>query len=161
MLLIKSYARDGLTDQEIAKKIGINKDTFYNWCKKYPDFSDTIKAGRKPINIIVEDTFFEEKLKSRTVKETTKEKTIHRDTKGNITGSTEHIKETERFIPADTTAMLFYMKCRMPDRYNDKINVKVDDSRNGKLADLIEGLKEDDIHNETESVNETVADEQT
>lgn len=160
-MLIKSYARDGLTDQEIASKIGVSVATFYNWCNKHLEFLETIKTGRKPINIIVEDTFFEEKLKSRTVKETTKEKTIHRDAKGNITGSTEHIKETERFIPADTTAMLFYMKCRMSDRYNDKINVKVDDSRNGKLADLIEGLKEDDIHSETESVDEAVADEQT
>lgn len=56
--------------------------------------------------------------------------------------------------------MLFYMKCRMPQKYNDKINLTVEDKRNGQLADLIEGLKEDDLYTETETPNEAMADEQ-
>ena len=56
--------------------------------------------------------------------------------------------------------MLFYMKCRMPQKYNDKINLTVEDKRNGQLADLIEGLKEDDLYTETETSNEAMADEQ-
>lgn len=160
LLKLKSYARDGLNDKEIAAKIGITQETFYQWIKRFSEFSESIKKGREPINTIVEDTFFNEKLQSRTIKEKTVEKTIHRDADGNITGSSEHIKETERFIPADTTAMLFYMKCRMPEKYNDKLNVTVEDNRNGQLADLIEGLKEDDIYTETETSDEDVADEQ-
>ena len=52
------------------------------------------------------------------------------------------------------------MKCRMPHKYNDKINLTVEDKRNGQLADLIEGLKEDDLYTETETPNEAMADEQ-
>ena len=139
--------------------MGISKATFYNWCNQHLDFLDTIKKGRQPINAIVENTFFEEKLKGRSVKEKTVEKTIHRDADGHIVSSSEHIRETERYIPADTTAMLFYMKCRMPDKYNDKLNVTVNENRNGQLADLIEGLKEDDLYTETEALNEPLADE--
>lgn len=161
LILLEGWARDGLTDKEIAEKMGISQSTFYDWRNKFPQFSDALKSGRKPITSIVENTFFETKLQPQTVKETTKEKTIHRDANGNVTGSTEHIKETERYIPADTTAMIFYMKCRMPEKYNDRISVTVD-TNNGKLADLIDGLKEpceDDIYTETESINEPMADE--
>jgi len=29
----------------VAGKLGISRDTLYEWCRKYPEFSDTIKAG--------------------------------------------------------------------------------------------------------------------
>lgn len=162
LLLLKSYVRDGFTDKEIADKIGINHATFYDWKKRFPAFSDTLKAGRMPVNVTVENTFFTEKLQSRTVKERTKEIITHKDAKGKIVGTTEHEKITEKFIPADTTAMIFYLKCRMPDKYNDKINLEIDTKKDGRLADLIDGLKEDidDLHKETAGINEAVADEQ-
>ena len=139
---IEGYARDGLNDEEIADRIGIAKVTFYDWVKRFPNFPNAIKKGRAPVNEIVEKTFFDTKLKPQTVVETITEKTIHRDADGNITSQTEHVKKQERYIPADTTAMLFYMKCRMPEKYNDRINVSID---NGKeLPKLYEALEADD-----------------
>jgi predicted DNA-binding protein YlxM (UPF0122 family) len=159
LLVLKGYARDGLKDEEIADKIGISVATFYNWCNRFVEFLEAIKKGREPVNTVVEDTFLETKLKPQTVVETITEKTIYRDADGNITSSTEHVRKQEHYIPADTTAMIFYLKCRLNSKYNDKINVTVD-KRNGQLADLIEGLKDDDIHTETESLNEDMANEQ-
>ena len=44
----------------------------------------------------------------------------------------------------------------------DKIDLSVDDKREGKLSDLIEGLKVvDDLHTETAATNEVVANEPT
>jgi hypothetical protein len=126
----------------------------------HPSIVQAIKKGREPVNVKVEKTFVDEKLKSRTIKLKTVETITHRDADGNITSSSEHVKEIEQFVPADTTAMLFYLKCRMPQKYNDKINLTVEDKRNGQLADLIEGLKEDDLYTETETPNEAMADEQ-
>lgn len=156
LVLLEGWARDGLTDKEIAKKIGINNATLCEWKNKYPQLTETLKKGRKPIDSIVENTFFNTKLQPQTVEETTQEKTIHRDADGNITGTTEHVRKTTRYIPADTTAMIFYLKCRIPGKYNDKINVTVDD-RNGQLADLINGLK-NNVYTETVTINGTVAD---
>lgn len=150
MLVLKGYARDGLNDKEIADKIGISTVTFYEWTKRFPNFINTIKKGREPVNVQVEDTFFEKKLQGYTVEEKTTEKTINRDKDGNIVGTTEHIKKTERYIPPDTTAMLFYMKCRMPEKYNDRLNVKVDNL--GELPKLYDALKEND-----DDVQETVS----
>lgn len=161
LLLIKGWARDGLTDKEIADNIGINKDTFYKWKIRFPDFSDTIKSGRSPVIVEVEDTFLEKKLKGYYVDEEITEKTIIRDAQGNQTGSTEHKRINRRYIAPDTTAMIFYLKCRKPEKYNDRINVALEDKSNGKLADLIDGLKENDIHTETKTLDAPVADEPT
>lgn len=153
MLKLKSYAREGLNDKEIADHIGISKETFYKWIKKYSDFSDSIKKGREPINTIVEDTFFETKLKPQFIKETTTETTIHYDANGKETGKSKHKKVTERYIPADTTAMLFYMKCRMSDKYNDRVNVNIENSKElPKLYQALESEGNDDVR---EAVGET------
>lgn len=110
------------------------------WKNQFPELTETIKKARRPVNKIVENTFFEEKLKGRTVSEKTIEKTIHRDAEGNITSSSEHIRTTERYIPADTTAMLFYMKCRMPEKYNDKLNISFNSKEEIADDNFIEAL---------------------
>lgn len=139
LLLIKSWARDGLTDEEIARNIGISSSTFYEWCKRFSVFSETIKKGRKPVTVEVEDTFFEKKLQGYTVTEKTKEVTISPDG-----AKTQHIKESERYIPPDTTAMIFFLKNRMPDKYRDKpvtdSNREVLDKLDNVLND-IKGIK--------------------
>lgn len=161
LLTIEGWAREGLNDEEIAKKIGINKSTFYDWVRRFPPFSDSIKKGRYPVIIDAESTFFEKKLKGYFVNEEVTEKTVQRNAQGDIIGTTEHKRVSSRFIPPDTTAMIFYLKCRKGEVYNDKLNVNVDVSKEGKLADLIDGLKEpfDDLHEETKAADVSVADE--
>ena len=43
LTLLKGWARDGLTDDEIAHNMGISRSTLYEWKKKFPDISDTLK----------------------------------------------------------------------------------------------------------------------
>ena len=47
LLIIQGWARDGLTDEQIAHNIGISKVTFYDWKKKYPNFSNAIKRSKE------------------------------------------------------------------------------------------------------------------
>lgn len=155
LLILKGAARDGLTNKEIAKKIiGISNSTFSEWLVRFPQIVETLKEGRRPVLVDVEDTFYNKKLKGYYVDETTEEVTMSPNG-----GQTKHKKVTKRWIPPDTTAMLFYMKCRMPDKYNDRININVENDKNGKLNELIEGLREDDIHTEAETANEAMAEE--
>ena len=51
----EDWARQGLRDEDIAKKLGISKDTFYEYKKMFPDFSDAIKRGKAPIDFEVEN----------------------------------------------------------------------------------------------------------
>ena len=41
--LLQGWARDGLTDEQIASNMGICRDTLSVWKKRYPDISDTLK----------------------------------------------------------------------------------------------------------------------
>lgn len=127
-----------MTDLEIAKNIGVSMTTLSEWKKKFPEIAATIKEGRQPVIIAVEDTFFEKKLKGYFIEEEIVEVTKHPD--GN---KTEHRKKMKRWIPPDTTAMIFYLKCRKPQQYNDKIALSADnEATNGKLDELIEAVKQ-------------------
>ena len=46
LILLEGWARDGLTDEQIAQNMGICRDTLIEWKKKYSDISDTIKKDR-------------------------------------------------------------------------------------------------------------------
>lgn len=138
LLILKGMARDGLTDQEIAKTMGIHPATLYEWIQKFPEIGESIKNGRKPVIVQVEDTFFEKKLTGYFVDEEIVEVTEH----PNKTKTT-HRKKMKRWIPPDTTAMIFYLKCRKPQQYNDKLALSADnEATNGKLDELIEAVKE-------------------
>jgi len=43
---IKEYARNGFLNKEIAEMIGISEASFYEYCKKYPEFSEAIRVEK-------------------------------------------------------------------------------------------------------------------
>lgn len=56
--LIKSWAKNGLSDADIAKNIGISKETFYRWVRIYSDFSDALRIGKDSADAIIENQLF-------------------------------------------------------------------------------------------------------
>lgn len=48
---IQSWFRDGLTDVQVAKNMGISKTTFYDWMNKYPAISDAVKKENNPLTL--------------------------------------------------------------------------------------------------------------
>lgn len=58
LLLLKAWARDGLTDEDIAKKMDIAPSTLYEWKKKYSEISESLKRGKDVADIIVENSLF-------------------------------------------------------------------------------------------------------
>jgi len=42
---IIEVGKDGGSNAEMALALSISKDTFYNWVKQYPDFSDAVKLA--------------------------------------------------------------------------------------------------------------------
>jgi len=122
LLLLKGWARDGLTDEEIAKKMGINVATLYRWKDKYCNICEALKNGREPVDVILEDTAFERATQWKTVKEITKELKFDRES-----GETKLMvtKEVEKRVPPDSTLLIFLMKNRMKDKYGDKQHVEI------------------------------------
>lgn len=58
-LLIEGMARDGLTDEQMARKMGISVSTFYEWNNRFSEFSEALKKGRAPIDYEVENKLLE------------------------------------------------------------------------------------------------------
>lgn len=124
LLKIKGWCRAGLTDKEICDEhhMNINNATLYKWKKQFPELLKAFKDGRAPVEIEAEDTFFIEKLKGRYVEEEITEITRTDDGR-----EIKHIRKTKRWKDADTTALIFFLKCRLKDRYNDKLSVAFND----------------------------------
>ena len=62
LVLVEGWARDGLTDEQIYNNLGISKDTFYKYKKKYPDFSDSLKKGKEVVDFEVENALLKSAL---------------------------------------------------------------------------------------------------
>lgn len=55
LILLEGWARDGLTDEQIADNIGISTATLYNWRSKYSEISDALKKGKDIVDYEIEN----------------------------------------------------------------------------------------------------------
>lgn len=109
LTLIEGWARWGLTEKQIAKNMGCSYSTFRSWRDKYPALSAALKKGKEVSDFEVESALFRRATGYET------EETITETVKGVTT--TRTIKKK---IPPDTTAQIFWLKNRLPDRWRDK-----------------------------------------
>lgn len=59
---LEAWARDGLTDEQLAAKIGITAATLYDWKNKYPEISEALKRGKEVVDIEVENALLKRAL---------------------------------------------------------------------------------------------------
>lgn len=142
LLKLEGWARDGLTDEQIAANAGINVSTLYDWKKRYPVISETLKRGKEIVDIQVENALLKRAL-GYSYNEVTQELCENA-----ATGKTELkvTKVVKKEVVPDTTAQIFWLKNRRPDKWRDKQEVHVDaaltDEKN-KLDDLIRQMRGD------------------
>lgn len=55
LLKIQGWARDGLSDKQIAHNIGITQTTLYEWQKRFPELSEALKKGKEVVDREVEN----------------------------------------------------------------------------------------------------------
>ena len=58
LVLVRGWARHGLTDVQIAKNIGITTSTLYEWKNKYPEFSEALKESKEVADFEVENALY-------------------------------------------------------------------------------------------------------
>ena len=135
LLKIEGWARDGLTDEQIAKNIGISRSTLNVWKDRYSDISDALKKGKDVIDRQVENALLKRALgyEYEEVKEKFED--------GIITERTVTKKE----VVPDTTAQIFWLKNRKPDKWRDKPAYE-DTSELDKLDAILKGLKDNAAH---------------
>ena len=144
---IQGWARDGLSLENIAHNIGINVSTFYDWKKKHPEIQDALKKGMAPADVIVENALY---------KRATGYKTIERK-KIKLPDGTTRVEVIEKEIPPDTTAGIFWLANRKPDRWKRKqVNeIRLEDIEDETREDIERFIQEAKEKHEADKRNET------
>lgn len=55
LLLLEGWARDGLTDEQLAEKMGCGVRTLYDWKERFPQISQALKKGKEVVDYQVEN----------------------------------------------------------------------------------------------------------
>jgi len=116
-VLAEKYAKEGMTDAQIAKKLGIGGGTYYRYQKRYREFWESIKKGKSPVDDDVENALlkralgydYEEIMTEYQVKGKEEEK-----------AKPVTLRRIKKFVIPDVTAQIFWLKNRRPDKWRDK-----------------------------------------
>lgn len=119
LIKLEGWARDGLTDEQIAHNIGINRTTLYAWKAKYTDFSNALKRGKEVVDRIVENALLKSAMGYK-FDEVVKERIYNPET-----GESElvEVKRVTKDVAPNVTALIFWLKNRQAEKWRDTKNV--------------------------------------
>lgn len=109
--LLLYLAGAGLTNQQLAKAIGLSPSQFSDFLKKNPDFWDKLDAAKETPNRQVEQSLFRSAMGYAT-------RELHK-----VAGKPVKVVLRER--APDVTACIFWLKNRDPKRWRDVIDVNL------------------------------------
>jgi len=119
LILLEGWARDGLTDKEIAAKIKITSSTLYDWMSKYPDISEALKKGKEVTDYEVETSLHKKCVGYYVTEEAAvKCKRVFWDENGRrCEEETVEKVEIQKYVPPDTTAQLAWLNNRRSEKW--------------------------------------------
>lgn len=103
-------SRLGATDKEMAIFFDVAESTFNKWKLDYPKFSESLKEGK-----LLSDARVSTALYTRAI----------------------GYELNDKHYPPDTTACIFWLKNRQPDKWRDKTEVVSD---NASVADALKQI---------------------
>lgn len=122
---VGKWARSGLTDMQIAARLGVSKSTFFKWKAIKTELSDTLKINKYSVDLEVENTLLKRAL-GYTVTETVEEVygsptgEIDKNGKPIIKPDKLHRRTIKKEIIPDVTAQIYWLKNRVPDEWRDR-----------------------------------------
>lgn len=116
---IKGWCRDGCTDQQICELLGISQNTFYRYKNEKSELSEALKVTKEMADLEIENCLFQ-RAKGYEYEEETIEGIVGKDG--------ETIKKTRKIVKKimapDTTAQIFWLKNRQPEKWRDKHEIE-------------------------------------
>lgn len=130
-LLLEAWARDGLTDEQIAHNLSITTSTLYAWKNRFPEISESLKKGKEVVDVEVENALLKRAKGFAYLEEKQEIDAVGRRT----------VTKTVKQIPPDVGAAAFWLKNRKPSVWRDHPSGA--DDNTGQLEQLLKGLKSD------------------
>ena len=120
LLKIQGWARDGLSEEQIAHNMGIARFTLSEWKKKFPVLADTIKKGKEVVDREVENALLKRAMGYETVEE------VEEPVEDKETGEVQMrvTKRVKKQVAPDVTAQIFWLKNRKPADFRDRHDVE-------------------------------------
>ena len=109
LLLLEAWARDGLTEPQIAKNMGVSHSSLRNWKKKHISILQALKKGKEVVDIEVENALLKRALGYSSVE-------IVKELKD---GELVVTKEIHRKVDPHLTAIIYWLKNRKRDTWHD------------------------------------------
>lgn len=119
--LARKFCMLGATNEDLARNFGVDVNSIDRWIAAHAEFRGALKEGRDEADAKVAS-----RLYSRAIGYSHEAVKIVADAK---TGA-EHIVPYTEHYPPDTTACIFWLKNRRPDRWRDKHETE----HSGKLS---------------------------
>ncbi|WP_455031433.1 helix-turn-helix domain-containing protein [Oribacterium sp.] len=146
---VKALKRKGVTDTELAKALGISKQTLYNWKNKSQEFRFAIRDGKMVADAQVENALFLSAIgHAKEVKTVLKDKTtgipLVKTKGGEITlmkgeEGEEMLYYTDiQYFKPDVKAMIFYLTNRCFKEWQMNRQNKEDSEGSGLPAGVVE-----------------------
>lgn len=129
---LEGWARDGLTDEQIAHNIGIATGTLYEWKNRFPEIDEALKKGKEVVDIQVENA-----LLKRALGYSYEETKVIVETDGR-----KRVERVQKHVLPDVTAQIFWLKNRRPSAWRDKHEVDYGGRVHGSIQDYIAALNE-------------------
>lgn len=138
--LLAGWARSGLTDDQIAHNMNIAVSTLYEWKKRYSEISEALKKNKEAADMEVENALYKKAtgIKETVLKAFKLKRTIFGEN-GKKIRDEEYIElaPEEVYVPPDTTAQIFWLKNRQPDKWRDKQEVEMSGNAGVMIVDDI------------------------
>ena len=131
-MLLETWSRAGLTDEQIANNIGIAPKTLYRWKNKYSQICHSLKKGKEIVDYEAENAL----LKRALGYEIEEVKTYMEDAGDR---QRKRIEKTIKHIPPDVTTCIFWLKNRKPKEWRDKQEIKQKGDITVNIIDNIPG----------------------
>lgn len=139
LILVEGWARDGLTNEQIAENLGIGKTTFYKMVKEHPELSEHLKKGKEIVDYEVENALLKKAL-GFDYEEKTYERVYDKELDMYVEKMTKKVK---KHMAPDTTALIFWLKNRKPQQWRDKREEATDSNEITKVEQLLTKIKEE------------------
>jgi len=90
----RAWAKEGVTEKQIAHNLGVSVATLETYKIKYPEFLEALKEGKKPLIMEIENA-------------------LYKSAKG-------HIGPDDKYYPPNPTSCIFALKNIAKDKWRDK-----------------------------------------
>ena len=114
-VLGEGYARDGLSDEQIAAKLDIVPSTYYKYQQQHKEFAEALRRGKSPVNIKVENALLKRALGYEIA-----ERQVDTDGDGRVTKQRVVHKE----VVPDVAAEKFWLANRRPEVWREQRHVE-------------------------------------